>query len=132
MELHVDHELACIACRWGPTLGYQDASAYYRRFAQLPEYRTCIRLIHDFRNTVLTHRRDEILAEARRPRVPRDIDTPIRVVFLASSDLTFGLSRTIASLRETETVLFRVFRSYDEAAGWLNLPPHEGEIFDRF
>lgn len=50
----------------------------------------------------------------------RMFDQKSQVAIVATGDLAYGLSRIFSSVREQRTTMTMVFRSEEEALGWLN------------
>jgi hypothetical protein len=54
---------------------------------------------------------------------------PRKVAIVASQLITFGMSRMYGTLRDGSSADIRQFKTIDEAAAWLELPPEFGDPF---
>ena len=131
-RIRVDERLGCIAVRWFGTFSAETCRRFFDELAQLPYFRKCARLIHDGRQCDLSIDSAEIFRAARLPYVEADRDEPLRVAIVVGSELGYGMMRIMSTTRSRDDVRIHIFRSYGEAAEWLDLPPHGGEVFDEF
>ena len=129
-RIRADEGLGCIAVRWFGTFSAETCRCFFDDLALTPNFRTCTRLIHDGRQCDLAVDSAEIFRAARLPYVEASRDAPLRVAIVVGSELAYGMMRIMSTTRSSDDVLIHIFRSYREAADWLDLPPHEGEVFD--
>lgn len=123
--------LSCLAIKWFGPYDRQACAAYLDEVDQQPFYNTLPAVFHDVRTWSLDVESREMERLAWLPITPSRNDGELRVAMLAGDDLAFGMLRIMASLRSREGRLtIKVFRAYRDAVDWLDLPPHDGEVFD--
>lgn len=124
--------LGCLGVRWDETFSADQCRDFFDTLSVTPFFRTCVKMFHDARGCNLSVGSDEMVRAARLPYVESAREGPLRIAILVETDVAFGMLRIMASMRAENGVEIRVFRDYDDGARWLELPPHDGEIFDLF
>ena len=124
-------DLDCIAIKWFGPYNKDACLAYLEEMNALPLYVTRPSIFHDVRSWDLDIESREMERLAWLPRARTDGRGELRVAMLVENDLAFGMLRIMASLRSRENQLvLEIFRTYQDAVEWLELPQHQGEIFD--
>lgn len=127
--LKSDDNLGCIFVKWTGSFSAAEGAAYYRAIAQLDGYRQGASVFHDVRLVDADVPSGEIRAVATAGPKDADPSNVRKVAVLAPSDLTFGMMRMLAAMRERPGLVLNVFRDLDKAAEWLGLPTDFGDPF---
>ena len=120
----------CIFIKWCGPFSSEEGLAQYREIAELASFQQGAHLFHDARLVDFNVPNSEIrkVAEAPSPKVISNIVR--KVATLASSELGFGMMRTLAAIRERPGLELNVFRDLEEAKTWLGLPADLGDPFE--
>jgi hypothetical protein len=128
--LKSENALDCIFIRWSGTFSYEEGAAFYREIAGYESFQQGSHLFHDVRLADVDVPSSEIhsVATAASPKVNANIVR--KVAILTCSDLSFGMMRMLALIRERPGLVLNVFRDLDEAKAWLGLPADLGDPFE--
>jgi len=128
--LKSDDALGCIFIRWRGTFSSREGAAHYRELADYKSFQQGSNLFHDVRlaNTDVASSEIREVATARSQNLDPDIMR--KVAILAPSDLSFGMMRMLAAMRERPGLVLDVFRDLEEAKAWLGLPADIGDPFE--
>ena len=125
-------DLGCLAVKWAETFSADQCRDFFDTLSVTPFFQNCVKMFHDGRGCNLSVGSDEMVRAARLPYVESAREGPLRIAILVETDVAFGMLRIMASMRAENGVEIRIFRAYDDAVRWLELPSHESEIFDQF
>lgn len=121
--------LGCICIKWSGAFSAAEGAAYYREIADHEDYRRGASLFHDVRLVDA----DVPSTEIRKVALggPRDASPSgvRKIAVLAPADLTFGMMRMLAAMRERPGLELSVFRDLEDAKAWLELPADLGDPF---
>lgn len=98
-----------------------------------PDWSPSLRQVNDYRGItelVLTPEHMQAIAALEREREQRGFTTPGRVAVVVLNDLYAALARLFQVQAQSQSREVRVYRSMDEAAAWLSLPPEPSTLFD--
>lgn len=121
-SLRSNDNLGCVFVKWSGSFSAAEGAAYYREVARLDSYRRGASVFHDVRLVDADVPSGEIRAAAMAGPNDADPSNVRKVAVLAPSDLTFGMMRMLAAMRERPGLVLNVFRDIDKAARWLGLP----------
>lgn len=124
-----DDALGCIFVKWRGAFSYEEGAAYCREIQRHPAYHRAARLLHDARCLDAAVSADEVRNLAFSGHEDAGAGDVRRIALLASSDLTFGMMRMFAAMRERPGLALHVFRDLRKAAEWLGLPADFGDPF---
>ncbi len=129
--IRLNDELGVVVLRAQRSMDLFEIEAALTEILQLPGFREGLRLVVDFRGSETPLNGAEVrqLAEYARRADARWGTT--KWSFLASADLTYGLSRIFMALTSEHQVETRVFRNLVQANDWLGLGVDVDEILVR-
>ena len=128
-NLAIDEDHDCILVAWHGRLSLGDVGTFYDEIEALPGFRSGLKRFHDLRRADIDLNQAEIrnIAEAAKRGNARHGQR--QIVFLVDSDAAFGIARVLMAMSESCTVTQNVFRDFDRARAWLELPE---DYEDRF
>lgn len=137
-EIRADESAGCVFVRYSGTVTAEEIVGVIAELFEVATHRALLRRVHDFRGvdgSLLTDELRRIADFGRQTRSQLTADERLsrRAAVLLPGDLAFGLGRMveafITDLNATPGPDFRVFRSFGEAASWLELPPEFADPF---
>ncbi|MDP1962661.1 MAG: hypothetical protein Q8K93_10730 [Reyranella sp.] len=128
--IKLNKELGVIVLRAKRSMDVVEIQAAFNEVVHLPGFKEGLSLVVDFRGseTLITGAETRLLADyAKRA----DAKCAAKWLFLASSDVTYGLSRMFMALSSQHEVETHVFRNVTDADDWLGVGVEMDEILAR-
>lgn len=129
--IRLNDDLGVIVLRAKRSMDVAEIETAFAEMLCLPGFREGLSLVADFRGSETPISAAEVrqLAEYARRADARWGTT--KWSFIASADMTYGLSRIFMALTSEHQVETHVFRTLHDANGWLGLGAHVDEILVR-
>ncbi len=125
IRFYVDRDLRLVvAVHIGPVPDAEFLAAYEKLYAD-PDFDLSFDILVDLRKAESVSRSAAALQSLASSIVPRyeRSKSPIKLVFVAKTDVSYGMSRMFQAFADTLPGESMVFRTMDEALDWLGAPP---------
>lgn len=129
--IRLNDNLGVIVLRAKRSMDVAEVETAFTEMLRLPGFREGLSLIVDFRGSETPVSGAEVRQLAEYARRADAKWGTTKWSFIASADMTYGLSRIFMALTSEHQVETHVFRSLDDANGWLGLGVNVDEILVR-
>ena len=129
--IRLNDNLGVIVLRAKRSMDVAEVETAFTEMLRLPGFREGLSLIVDFRGSETSVSGAEVRQLAEYARRADAKWGTTKWSFIASADMTYGLSRIFMALTSEHQVETHVFRSLDDANGWLGLGVNVDEILVR-
>ena len=126
-----NRDLGVIVLRAKGSMDVVELQKAFDELMRLPGFKEGLSLVVDFRGSATPITIDEVRELAANARLNDARWGDTKWSFLASADVTFGLSRMFMALTSKHQVETHVFRNIDAANDWLGLGVEMDEILAR-
>ncbi len=121
-EIAVDEAMNCYFVRWTGVVEADELSAFYRNFARLPWFRPGLSCLADMRQAIFRTSRPETWLITDLQKFAASMFGTGRVAAVISDHETENFVRSVNSLTSSPERPREVFRDYEAAKAWLELP----------